>query len=349
MSRLSQLYFTPRLKTSLGGVKRLISHHNSPYKIKVANAEKWLRSREAYSLHKPARRKFTRRKTIVSGIGEQLQADLIDMQRLKKENDGMAYLLTAIDVFSKRAWAIPIRSKSGEHVSAALNKILSNTNFRALQTDKGKEFLNKRVQDLLKENNVHHFTTENETIKASIVERLNKTLQTTLYRWFTYKNNSRYVDALDDVMDSYNNRYHTSIGMSPNEVSANNQEDVWLKMYPPKMHKIQPKLRVGDYVRISKARMTFERGYTASWTTEVYTIDGVQRTNPIVYTIKDLSNEKILGTFYEHELQQVTKPTSFKIEKVIKRQKRGRKYVYYVKWLGYPDSFNQWILQDDLV
>ena len=108
MSRLSELYFNPKLKTALGGVQRLTTQNKNANKIKTSNARKWLRGQDSYTLHKPARVKFPRRKTIVAGIGEQLQTDLIDVQKLKSENDGMGYLLTAIDIFSKRAWVIPI-------------------------------------------------------------------------------------------------------------------------------------------------------------------------------------------------------------------------------------------------
>ena len=125
MNNFSDLYFTPSLPTSLGGVKRFISARNSGRKIKASNALDFLRSQDAYTLHKPVRTKFRRRKTIVSGIGEQLQTDLVDVQKYKERNDNVSYLLTAIDVFSKRAWAFPLQSKTGEAVRSALEKILT--------------------------------------------------------------------------------------------------------------------------------------------------------------------------------------------------------------------------------
>jgi len=349
MSKLSHLYFSPSLPSSLGGVKRLTKRLKTRDKVKASNALRWLQGQDVYTLHKPIRNKFTRRQTIVSGIGEQLQADLIDVQKLKTQNNGMSYLLTAIDIFSKRAWVIAIKSKSGENVSKALEKIFSESKFRVVQTDKGKEFLNRHVQKLFSEINVEHFTTQNESIKASIVERFNRTFQTTMHRWFTYSGSNRYFEVLDDLVDGYNNRYHRSIGMAPNEVTFENQEEVWLKLHPPTLKKKLPKLQLGDHVRISKSRLTFKKGYTASWSSEVYKVFKVKRTNPIVYEIKDLNNEAILGTFYEQELQKVDKPTSFKIESILKRKKIAGKEKYYVKWQGYPKTFNQWIDKEDLI
>ena len=348
-NNLSRLYFTPSLTTSLGGVNRLTSRQKSARRITSSNALKWLQGQEAYTLHKPLRTKFARRKTIVSGIGEQLQTDLIDVQKFKKANDGVSYLLTAIDVFSKRAWVIPLQSKSGENVREALKKILEDNRFRTIQSDKGKEYLNRLVQTLLRELGITHFTSENENIKASVVERFNRTLQTSMHRWMTYSNSERYIDVIDDLVSAYNNSYHSSIGLAPNEVNSENQEDVWLRLYPPTLKRKKPKLTVGDYVRISKTRLPFQKGYTASWSTEIYTISNVKNTHPIVYEIKDLNNEPILGTFYDQELQKVNKPDTFRIEKVLKRRKIGRKPQLFVKWLGYPDSFNQWIDQGDIV
>ena len=105
----------------------------------------------------------------------------------------------------------------------------------------------------------------------------------------------------------------------------------------------KPKFSVGDKVRISVKKKTFEKGYTPRWTEEVFTISQVQYTDPPTYKITDYNGEEIQGTFYEQELQR-TSQDIYRIEKVIKRQ--GNKSL--VKWLGYPDSFNSWVDNKDL-
>ena len=348
MSNLSRLYYSPALSSSLGGIQRLTTQHKNATQIKTHNAIKWLRGQEAYTLHKPVRKHFPRRRTIVAGIGEQLQVDLIDMQKYKKENSGVSFLLSAVDVFSKKAYLKMLKSKSADEVCSALEEILQADHFRSVQSDKGREFINAQVQKMLKGRGVTHFTSENENIKASIVERFNRTLQNSIHRWMTYKNSYRYIEILEDLVDAYNNAYHSSIGMAPNKVNLNNQEDVWLKLYPPTLQRQKVKLKVGDYVRISKARQPFHKSYTASWSTEVYIVESVEKTSPPVYKIKDLNNENILGTFYHQELQLVDKPSTYRIEKVLKRKTVRGKQLVFVKWLGYPDSFNQWIDRKDV-
>ena len=176
-----------------------------------------------------------------------------------------------IDVFSKIAWCVPLKNKSAVSLVAAFSQLLSNRAPNTLQTDKGTEFLNQSLQKLLKEYGVHHFATHNEETKASIVERFNRTLKTRTWRYFTKSQSVRYVDVLQDFVRSYNDNYHRSIGMAPSEVNSTNQEIVWQRMYGHEGGGT-PKYRVGDQVRISKAKRHFEKGYMANWTEELFTI-----------------------------------------------------------------------------
>ena len=111
----------------------------------------------------------------MGGTDHQWQADLIDLQRLNKDNDSYSYLLTVIDVFSEHAWIVPLKNKSGTTLVAVFYQIFAEgLRPLKLQTDKGAEFLNKTFQKFLKENGVEFFVTQNEDIKASIAERLVK-------------------------------------------------------------------------------------------------------------------------------------------------------------------------------
>lgn len=342
---LKQLYYTPKEIGSLGGVQRFQgSLFSKGKKYKKRTIYKWLQSQDAYTLHKPVRRTFKRRRTVVSGLNDQFQADLIDMKSIKSDNDGHSFILTVIDVFSKYGWAKPLRSKSGAMVAKALQKIFQERKCRVLQTDKGTEFYNQHVKQLLTQYDVTHFSTENDDIKCACVERFNQTLQTKLYRWFTKTNSHQWVNILDDLIYSYNNSFHRSISMKPINVTSENEEDVWLKLYsdiqsPP----ILAKFKVGDSVRISKYKHVFSKGYDANWSTEVFTIEKVNETNPITYKLCDSLHEKIYGSYYEKELQKVTLPKQFLVENVIANRQKGKKTEYYVKFKGYPSKFNAWV------
>ena len=135
--------------------------------------------------------------------------------------------------------------------------------------------------------------------------------------------------------------------MTPVEASKKKNElTVWRNLYPDryKINDIMPKFSIGDEVRISKKKKTFEKGYTTRWTAEIFTITKIQNTNPITYKLADLQGKEIRGTFYEAELQK-TEQQVFRIEKVIKKEK-GKSLV---KWKGYSDKFNSWVDNKDLI
>ena len=148
-----------------------------------------------------------------------------------------------------------------------------------------------------------------------------------------------YINKLDDIVDEYNNTYHRTIKMKPVDVKDNTYID-----FKKEVNDKDPKFKVGDHVRISKYKNIFAKGYTPNWSEEVFVIKKVKNTVKWTYVINDLNGEKIIGIFYEKELQK-TNQQDFRTEKVIK--KKGD--ILYVKWKGYDSSFNSWIDEKDLI
>ena len=292
----------------------------------------------AEELHKPVIKKFRKRSVYVKGIDKIFAADLVDMQAFSRFNNGVKYLLTVIDIFSKYGWMIPLKSKTGEEVASALKKIFKERKPDKLWVDKGKEFYNKNVQKL-----VNLYSTENEE-KSSVVERWNRTMKEKMFKYFSANSTRKYIDILDELVEDYNNTVHSSIKMTPVEASKEeNENKVWRTLYDPP-ERNTPKFSVGDKVRISRKKGIFEKGYTPKWTEEIFTISKIQYTDPITYKITDYNGEEIKGSFYERELQKTTQET-FRIEKIIR--KKGNKSL--VKWLGYPANFNSWVDNKDLI
>ena len=336
---LRKVYFDLRRVGSYGGVDGLRRVTRIPRKM----VAEWLSEQDAYTLHKPARRHFKRRCIIVGGLHQQWQADLVDLSKLKKDNNGMTFLLTVIDVFSKVAWCVHMKNKSAASLVAALDTTFSKGWPKMLQTDQGLEFLNKSVQALLKKHGIHHFSTQNAETKASVVERFNRTLKTRMWRYFTKHQTWRYIDVLQDLVQSYNNTPHRSIGMAPSQVSSQNQEEVWQRLYGHDGKGV-PKLRVSDRVRVSKYKGQFEKGYAANWSHEMFTIHEVHPSDPPVYRLRDDLGEVLEDTFYELELQKVSVPGDklYYVQAVLQRRKVGRRTEAMVKWFGYPSKFNNW-------
>ena len=123
---LKCIYHNPQDPVSLGGIDRLLRRAKQLQVPRVSRqyVVEYLRGEQAYTLHKPARRHYQRNHIYVGGIDAQWQADLADMQGLARQNEGMRYLLTVIDVFSKFAWVEPVKSKDATAVTAAFRKVL---------------------------------------------------------------------------------------------------------------------------------------------------------------------------------------------------------------------------------
>ena len=244
-----------------------------------------------------------------------------------------------IDVFSKYGWIVPLKTKSGIEVAKALKFVFKKRKPRLMWVDKGTEFYNKHVRSI-----IDLYSTENEE-KSCVVERWNRTMKEKMFKYFSANSTRKYIDILDDLLHQYNTSVHSSIKMKPTEASQKpNENKVWKNLRNNLHNKIEPKFKVGDKVRITRKKDTFEKGYTPRWTEEVFEITQVQYTDPPTYKIKDFNGEEIHGTFYEKELQK-TSQEIYRIEKVIKR--KGNKS--YIKWLGYSSQFNSWVDNKDIV
>ncbi|KYN04793.1 hypothetical protein ALC62_04331 [Cyphomyrmex costatus] len=150
--------------------------------------------------------------------------------------------------------------------------------------------------------------------------------------------------VLARLVSDYNARKHRTIGMRPADETTAVAERLGtvygaIKIAGP------AKFKVGDAVRVSKYKTIFEKGYTPNWTTEVFRIVRVQRTNPVTYLLEDYRGEPVAGGFYEHELLRVADPDVYLVEKVLR--KKGDRV--YVKWLGFDGSHNSWINKRDVV
>ena len=340
---MDQVYYDVPHPASYGGVSRLAEATGTGRRA----TQDWLRVQRPYTLHKPVRKRYSTRPYKTGGIDQHWQGDLVEMIPYQNVNDGYRYILTIIDLFSRHAWAIPLRNKSAEEVAAAFRQLFAQGRRpERLQTDDGREFDNRIVQRLLNAENIRFFTVKSQ-FKAAIVERFNRTLKGKMWRYFTRTGRHRWVDALPDLLTSYNSARHRSIGVAPNEVTNENEHELWQQQERKGPQKVTQRdvttpFEVGDRVRISVAKGPFAKGYLPNWTEEIYTVTQELNTEPTQYKLQDYNNREIKGSFYAAELQKVVPPERHAVEQVIRtRLVRGRRQ-YFVKWFGYGPEFNSW-------
>ena len=344
---MDKIYYNPANNKSFGGVDRLKGHR------KQHTVKNWLKFQDAYTLHKPVRKTFPRRRVLVGGIDSQWQIDLVDLSSISHLNKKYKFILTCIDVLSKYAWAIALKDKSADSVVNAMKRIFESSGRipKKIQVDKGKEFINRRYLALMKTYKISLFLTENDDIKSSIVERFNRTLKSRMWRYFTYTKKKRYIDKLDDFLESYNNSRHRTIKMAPADVTKSDEVYLLQNMYDMKPSKKSILFKIGDTVRIVMTRMPFKKGYTGHWSEEIFIVTEKVKSIPVTYKLKDLMDENIKGTFYPQELQivGVTKDKAYVIEEVLKTRRKNNKIEYFVKWKGYGSKFNSWVLKEDVM
>ena len=356
---LNEFYFDPKHPGAYAGPKKIhqILKQNG-FVVPIKAVSEWLSNQDAYSLLRPVRYKFKRPKIITTGIDDLWDADLAEVSNISQHNDGFRYWLVVIDVFTRYTWVIPVQSKHHTDMVQAFTQLLSITGRRPkhLRTDKDTEFTNRAVKKLLKDANIHAYTTRNET-KANYAERVIRTIKNLMYRYFLDRQTYRYTDVLQDLVSNYNNRPHSSLkGLAPSKINSENEVRVWKTMYmdveEPIRKKKPYKYQIGDQVRISHLKYTFQRDYQQKWTEEIFRVRRrLQKQAFNLYTIQDLTNEEIDGYFYEEELQRVPKDADtavFRVEKVLRhRQRQGQREIF-VKWMGWPQKFNSWVKQTDV-
>jgi len=346
--KLEAIYYDPNHPAAYGGIGKLSKAASLPVKV----VTDWLKSQPTYTLHKPARRQgYKTRKYFTSGIDHQWQCDLMDMQAEAKFNDGYKYILTVIDLFSRQAWAQPVMTKSPIHVKPAFEKIFTSTGRKPLkiQSDQGLEFESKTMKDFFQSHKIIQFSVKSQ-FKAAIVERLNRTLKDRLWRHFTRWNTRKWLEVLPQILVGYNQSFHRGIKTTPNDINKDNEMWLWLQREPMGATRTaSKKFKVGDHVRINRQKGQFEQGYLPNWSEEVYTIYKIILGNPTQYKIKDYEDNIVEGSFYIEEIQLVDKPETFRIERIIETRKVRGKNQYLIKWLGYPNQFNQWIDEKQFV
>ena len=292
-------------------------------------------------LHRPARKKFPRRRIIIKGLDDLWQMDLAEMRPYASVNKDHKLIMVVIDCFSKYLWTRPLKSKTGAEIARAFADILSHANNRIpknLQTDQGTEFYNEKFQSLMKKFSINHYHTYT-IMKAAIAERVIRTLNEKLYKFFSLNGSYRWIDVLPEITKNYNDTKHTTIRCKPSDVTKASEQDILKSVYNHiKIAGIR-KFNVGDIVRISKAKHVFEKNYTPNWTTELFKIVKVRITKPTTYILEDLHGTPIKGAFYPEELQKTINPDIYLVEKVLR--KKGKKV--FVKWLGFDDTHNSWI------
>ena len=292
-------------------------------------------------------------------------------------NKGIGFFILAIDAMTRFVWTRPVASLKSIDVSPALRSIFDEAAPMSVRSDRGSEYISSAIAELFKEYNIKHFTTSNTETKAHFAEHGIKVIKKKLYRAMDHKKSKKWIDLLAQVTDSYNKTPHSVLGVSPAEAVEMPDPDLRKLLYYDKLdregekEKISVSLdektgertfdlprrqtfrhKVGEAVVISAVKTAFHKGYLPQWSGEVFFVTSREvKQGHDVYRIKSWENEAVEGTFYGQELSAVTVPddTTYVVEKILDRRKKGGRDEVLVRWVGFPDSHITWVASAHVV
>jgi hypothetical protein len=290
--------------------------------------------------------------------------DLVDIQELSQYNDGVRYIMTVIDTFTRYAFCRLLLDKRADTVLNAFQSVLKEAKEKPkiLVVDRGTEFQNKYFTKFCHDNNIKIYTPDS-SIHAAFIERFNRTLQSLIYKFMTEYETYRFVSlkqidgsdakTFSKIVESYNNRKHRMIGTTPLLAETDPRTHIEIRMRmakeQEKIKKRKQKFEIGDTVRIAIQKGKFARGYKQQSNVEIFRIYSIKTTSKIpMYFLETYDkSEKIKGGFYDFELTKVSGDI-FRIEKIIKTRKINGKIQHFVRWKGFNENYDSWIDAEDI-
>lgn len=298
LAKLQRLY--EKGYSGYGSAKNLAAASGLP----LSTVKKFLHAKDSYTLYHNATRKFKRQKVYARYINDIWCMDLAFVDKLSKENRGIKYLLVCVDIFSRFVRVQPMKNKYASTTKEAFQKFLKSTqpipNY--IWVDQGTEFSGD-FKKFCDQKGIRVYNTFSDT-KAAFAERAIRSLKRIIYRYIEERGTYSYINDLQNFVDIMNSRINRSVGKPPKSIT--NMDAIRLHHTAPSSGGVKtkpPKFDVGDKVHISKYDIAFRKGYKPQYTREVFIINRVLSTKPVVtYEIKDTAGEVILGKFYEPEL-----------------------------------------------
>ena len=238
-----------------------------------------------------------------------MMTDTINYRKYSGQNDGFKYIMILIDVFSKRAFAAPMKKINDFNALLAMERMLKQVPEipESIISDRGTEYYNAKMNHLFDRYGINHYSIRGPH-KAAVAERFIRTIKGRIEKYFYASKIFRWLNILDAFIENYNNTYHRSIEMAPNEVNEANSQMVFDLLYPQNRDARKPRLQIGDRVRILKPKTIFDKGYTRAWSEELYVIKNTFTDGAVdYYTIEDLNGEEKSRKKYFWELNLVAK------------------------------------------
>ena len=230
---------------------------------------------EIYS--RPPNKNYETNKTMIKSIDDTWSSDLLDMNDYgPKNNRGYRYILVIVDNFSKFGWTKPLKNKYSQSITDAFSQIIKTSKRKPnlLETDDGKEYVNKIFNEFLNNNKIKRYSRYTDK-GAVFAERFNKTIRNLLKKPVFEKGRADWLSELPSVIKQYNNTIHNSIKMTPVQASKKSNEKIVFDNLRDDRQKQRPKFKLSQLVRSADIKRVFSKGDSTNWSYKLYTITEV--------------------------------------------------------------------------
>ncbi len=350
---LNKLYYTDKILFGRDRLYRYVRDNHPKEKISMRGVGDWLKRQKVSQLFQQTKETKDIKRTVLKTPYNVIGVDLVDMST--KQYGKYKWLMTAIDLFTKKAWAIPLTDKTEQTVADGLNVLLKQMGHipKAMRSDNGSEFIAEEFKKILKKHNITQILSKPHTPQSNgQVENFNKILKKLIEMDAAMSDNKNWVDTLPTYLNAYNSTPNRVTGKAPNDIDdadktevSHNIEKHILKGAPPDN---KPKFKKGDVVRLKMEKEGFSKSLE-NWTRDLYMVVEViiPRSLSVFrpsYKVIDKDGTKFKEIFYDNDLQLIIEtegllksPDKYTISKIINFVIKDNKPGYMVKWRGYKE------------
>lgn len=272
----------------------------------------WLAKQEVHQLYQPTKLTKNIQNTILSKPKDQIGIDLIDMQNYM--HNGYNYILTGIDLFSKKAYAVAMKTKSDKDMIPAIKKLLKQTGpIKSLRSDNGSEFISEKFKKVLADNNIKQvLSLSGKPQSNGNIERFNGQLKKLLRMNMKINQTNDWVSMIPTLIDNYNQTKSRVTKYAPIELEKMSEDKNVLenvkgnitKSVKTKNEPKGTKFKLLDHVRV-KIDSDDKTRSGENWSKKIYTIWKLVKPKSIFsspyYFIRD-GKQKLPNKYYNNDL-----------------------------------------------